>query len=243
MHQLPFTALLNHLFGAPVNHLLLALGLHVKHPAAPMPNYFAMQVLVVLVLTAFFVAVRMSLSVEDPGTLQNVMEWFYSLVDAQSSEIIGHDSRRFLSYLITLSLFILLCNLLGLIPFFESPTSVEAVPLGAAVVTWFFYQFHGFRENGIGYLKHFAGPVWWLAPLMFMIEVTSHVARMLSLSVRLYANIFAGDKVTLVFFSMIPLGVPVIFMILHLFVALVQTLIFVMLPMVYISEAVTHEAH
>jgi F-type H+-transporting ATPase subunit a len=243
MHQLPFTALLNHLFGAPVNDLLLALGVHVKHPTGPIPDHFAMQLLVVLGLIAFFIAVRVNLSVEDPGTLQNLMETFYSLVDAQSAEIIGHDSRRFLSYLITLALYILFCNLLGLIPFFESPTGVAVVPLGCAVVTWVFYQFHGFRENGIGYLKHFAGPVWWMAPLMFLIEVTSHFARILSLSVRLYANMFAGDMVTLVFFSLIPLGVPVIFMLLHFFVALVQTLIFVMLPMVYISEAVAHESH
>jgi len=243
MHQLPFTALLNHLFAGPVTAFLQALGVHVAHPEAPIANHFAMQLLVALVLAAFFVAVRMNLSVENPGTLQHMMESVYSLLDAQSAEIIGHDSRRFLSYLITLAFFILSCNLLGLVPFFESPTAFAVVPLGCAVVTWFFYQFHGFRENGIGYLKHFAGPVWWMAPLMFLIEVTSHVARMLSLTVRLYANMFAGDMVTLVFFSLIPLGIPVIFLGLHFFVALVQTMIFVMLPMVYISEAVAHESH
>lgn len=243
MHQLPFTALLNHLFAGPVTVLLLALGIHPKHPAAPMPDHFAMELLVFLVLTVFFLAVRASLSVEKPGTLQHIMETVYEVIDSQSAEIIGHDSRRYLSYLITLALFILCCNLLGLIPFFDTPTGVPVVPLGCALLTWFFYQFHGFRENGIGYLKHFAGPVWWMAPLMFVIEVCSHLARILSLTVRLFANMFAGDMVTLVFFSLVPVGVPVIFLALHFGVSLIQTVIFVMLPMVYIGEAVAHESH
>ena len=241
MHQLPFTALLNRLFAVPATKLLLALGFHPAHAATPISNTFAMEFFVFLLLILLFVATRLSLSVEKPGTLQHIMESFYNLMDAQSEEIIGHDHRRYLSYLITLALFILFCNMLGLIPFFDSPTGSIVVPLGGAVATWFFYQMHGFREHGIAYLKHFAGPVWWMAPLMFLIEVASHLARMLSLSVRLYANIFAGDMVTLVFFSLIPVGIPVIFLALHFGVALVQTIIFVLLPMVYISEAVVHE--
>ncbi len=241
MHQLPLTALLNHLFAGPVTAFLTALGVPPHHANAPIPDHIAMQLLVFVLLLAFFIAVRVSLSVEKPKTLQHVTEVFYNLMDAQSEEIIGHGSRRFLSYLITLALFILSCNLLGLIPFLESPTGVPVVPLGCAVVTWFFYQSQGFRANGVGYLKHFMGPVWWLAPLMFVIEVCSHLARMLSLTVRLFANMFAGDMVTLVFFSLIPVGIPVIFLILHFGVSLIQTMIFVLLPMVYIGEAVAHE--
>jgi F-type H+-transporting ATPase subunit a len=189
----------------------------------------------------FFVAVRASLSVENPNTLQHVMESIYNVMDTQSEGIIGHTSRRYLSYLITLGLFILFCNLLGLIPFFETPTGSPAVPLGCALVTWIFYHVQGIRANGPGYIKHFMGPVLWLAPLMFLIEICSHLARIMSLTVRLYANMFVGDMVILVFFSMIPIGVPVIFMGLHTFVSLIQTLIFVLLPMVYIGEAVAHE--
>jgi F-type H+-transporting ATPase subunit a len=241
MHQLPLTTLLNHLFAGPVTALLTALRIHPAHPAAPIPDHFAMELLVFVLLLVFFVAVRVKLSVETPGTLQHVMEVFYNLMDAQAEEIIGHSSRKYLSYLITLALFILSCNLLGLIPFFETPTGVPVVPLGCAVVTWVYYQLQGFRTNGLGYLKHFMGPVWWLAPLMFVIEVCSHLARMLSLTVRLFANMFAGDMVTLVFFSLVPIGVPVIFLILHFGVSLIQTMIFVLLPMVYIGEAVAHE--
>ncbi len=243
MHQLPFTALLNTLLGAPVTALLTALGIHPAHPATPITNAFAMEIFVALLLVGFFLAARASLSVEKPGALQHTIETIYGLMDAQSEEIIGHDHRRYLSYLITLGMFILLCNMLGLVPFFESPTGSPVVPLGCAMVTWFFYQMHGFRANGIGYLKHFAGPVWWLAPLMFVIEIASHLARMLSLTVRLFANMFAGDMVTLVFFSLIPVGIPVIFLVLHFGVSLIQTLIFVLLPMVYIGEATAHESH
>ncbi len=240
MHQLPFTVLLNHLFAGPVTALLNALGIHPAHPTAPIPDHVAMQVLVIIILTAFFVAVRASLSVENPGTLQHMMESVYNFMDAQSEEIIGHDSRRYLSYLITLGLFILTCNLLGLIPFFETPTGVPVVPLGCAVVTWVYYHMQGVRANGPGYIKHFMGPVWWLAILMFPIEVASHLARILSLTVRLYANMFAGDMVTLVFFSLVPVGVPVLFLALHFGVSLIQTFVFVLLAMVYLGEATAH---
>jgi F-type H+-transporting ATPase subunit a len=241
MHQLPFTALLNHLFAGPVTALLTALGLHPHHRTAPIPDHVAMQILVFAILIVFFLAVRTSLSVDKPNTLQHMMEGVYNFIDAQSSEIIGHHNKPYLSYLITLALFILSCNLLGLIPFFETPTGVPVVPLGCAVVTWCFYQMHGLRTNGLGYIKHFMGPVWWLAPLMFVIEVCSHLARMLSLTIRLFANMFAGDMVTLVFFSLVPIGLPVVFLLLHFGVSLIQTYIFVLLAMVYLGEATAHE--
>jgi F-type H+-transporting ATPase subunit a len=241
MHQLPFTVLLNHLFAAPVTAMLTALGIHPAHPTAPIPDHVAMQVLVFAILIVFFLAVRASLSVEKPGTLQHIMESVYNFMDAQSEEIIGHDNKRYLSYLITLGMFILFCNMLGLIPFFETPTGVPVVPLGCAIVTWFFYQIHGLRANGPAYIKHFIGPVWWLAPLMFVIEVCSHLARMMSLTIRLFANMFAGDMVTLVFFSLVPIGLPVLFLLLHFGVSLIQTFIFILLAMVYLGEATAHE--
>jgi len=200
-----------------------------------------MQLVVFVLLVLMFVLVRMSLSVENPNPLQHVFESIYGMVDEQGHEVIGHGHARFTNYLVTLGLFILTCNLIGLIPGFEAPTAIPSVPLGCAVVTWIYYQMHGIRANGFGYIKHFLGPVWWLAPLMFVIEVASHLARILSLTVRLFANMFAGDMVTLVFFSLFPIALPVVFMLLHVGVSFIQTYIFVLLATVYIGEAVAHE--
>jgi F-type H+-transporting ATPase subunit a len=116
------------------------------------------------------------------------------------------------------------------------------VTLGLAVPTFLYYNFYGVKEQGVvGYLKQFAGPIWWMAPLLFVIECISHLARVMSLSVRLYANMFAGDLVTLVFFSLVPIGIPVIFLGLHLFVSLIQAFVFTLLTMIYLSLAISHE--
>jgi len=250
MEQLTFTKFLNHLFGPAVTALLEALHIHPAHPRAPIPNSVAMEFLVVVLLTIFFIAVRLRLSVEHPGALQHTMEGINGFIENLAHEIIGHSGDRFVSYLTVLGLFILTCNLLGLVPGLESPTAVETVPLGAALLTWFYYHFAGLRENGvIGYLKHFIGPqegMPWavriiLPVLIFPIEIFSHAARILSLSVRLFANMFAGEMVTLVFFSLVPIGLPIVFEGLHIGVSFIQTYIFVLLPAVYFSEAVAHE--
>jgi F-type H+-transporting ATPase subunit a len=206
---------------------------------------------VVLLLTIFFIAVRVRLSVERPGGLQHTMEAIYGFVGNMADEVIGHHSSKYVPYLVTLGMFILSCNLIGLVPGLESPTAVPIVPLGCALLTWFFYHFQGVRTNGpIGYLKHFIGPQdketpwyirWFLPILLFPIEVFSHLARVMSLTIRLFANMFAGEMVTLVFFSLIPLVVPVLFQGLHIFVSLVQTYIFVLLATVYLGEATGQE--
>jgi F-type H+-transporting ATPase subunit a len=196
---------------------------------------------VVFILLAFFVAVRASFSVEKPGGMQHAVEAIEEFIAEQAHGVIGHGYERYLPYAIALGLFILLCNLLGLIPGFESPTASPAVPLGCALVTFFYYHFHGVRTQGFHYVKQFIGPVIALSPLIFLIEVVSHFARILSLTVRLYANMFAGDMVTLAFFSLVPVLVPVLFLGLHLGVALVQTFIFVMLTLVYLGMAVSEE--
>jgi F-type H+-transporting ATPase subunit a len=242
MEQLAFTHLLNRLFGGPALALLQGLGIHPKNPAAPITNPVAMELLVFLLLSFFFIAVRMRLSVDSPGALQHVMEGIEGFVNDLGDEVIGHHYRPYVPYLVTLGLFILTCNLIGLIPGLESPTALPIVPLGCAVVTWFYYHYQGVKANGAwGYLKHFFGPVWWLAPLMFPIEIFSHLARVLSLTIRLFANMFAGEMVTMVFFSLIPIGIPIIFQGLHVGVAFIQTYIFVLLACVYLGEATAHE--
>src|SRR5208283_4269144 len=130
MEQLAFTALLNRLFGAPVLALLLKLHIHPKYPATPITNTVAMEILVVLLLTIFFIAVRTRLSVERPGGLQHTMEVIQGFVNDLASETISHHPERFVPYLTALGLFILSCNLIGLVPGLESPTAVPVVPLG-----------------------------------------------------------------------------------------------------------------
>jgi F-type H+-transporting ATPase subunit a len=239
--QLWFTEILNRTLAAPVTALLEAFHLHPQYPQAPISNAAAMQVVVFGLLVILFAAVRASLSVDSPGPLQHCFEWVHGFIEGQSQEVIGPHSEGFTPFLVTLTLFIAIANLLGLIPGFESPTANPVVPLGCAICTFVYYQAQGFKHAGIGYLKHFLGPIWWLSWLMLPIEIVSHLARVMSLTIRLYANIFAGDLVTLVFFSLIPIGIPVIFLGLHLAVSLLQAYIFVLLATVYLAGAVAEE--
>jgi F-type H+-transporting ATPase subunit a len=239
--QLPLTRILNAHFASSADALLNALHIHPANPNAPIDNAFSMELLVFCTLLLYFIAVRLSLSVEKPSPLQHAAEAINGFVTDQSESIIGHGYERFVSYISALLLFILLCNLVGLIPGLESPTANLVVPLGCALMTFVYYHYHGIRVHGFSYVKQFLGPVWWLYPLMLPIEIISHFARILSLTVRLYANMFAGDLVTLAFFSLIPAGIPVIFLGLHFGVALIQAYIFMVLATVYLSMAVAHD--
>ncbi|HEY5329020.1 MAG TPA: F0F1 ATP synthase subunit A [Acidobacteriaceae bacterium] len=239
--QLLFTRLLNEHFAGPVDSLLRAAHVAPAYPKHPITNTVAMELLVFLILVAYFIAVRLSLNVEKPNGVQHLAEITNEFVTEQTESIIGHGHERFTSYLTALVLFILLGNLMGLIPGLESPTADVTVPLGFALITFVYYHYHGIRSNKFGYIKQFLGPVWWLAPLLFIIEVISHCARVLSLTVRLYANIFAGDLLSMVFFSLIPIGIPLIFLGLHMGVAIVQAYVFFLLAAIYLSMAVAHE--
>ena len=239
--QLLFTRLLNHFFARQVDGLLSVFHVTPAYANAPITNAVAMELLVFLVLLVYFVVVRFSLSVEKPNGLQHLAELLNEGVEEQSEAIIGHGYERFTSYLTALFLFILLCNLVGLIPGLESPTANPSVPLGFAVVTFLYYHYHGVRVNKGAYIKQFLGPVWWLYWLLFPIEIISHFARILSLTVRLYANMFAGDLLTIAFFSLVPIGVPLVFLGLHLGVAIVQAYVFAVLGAIYLGLAVAHE--
>ncbi len=240
--ELPFTALLNRIFGGVATALLETLGVHPHDPQHPFTNWVAMQVLVALGLMVFFAFLRTRLSVDNPGAWQHLVETVHGFVENQSREIIGHHSEGFTPFLMALGLFIFSCNMIGLIPAFESPTANPSVPLGCALSAFVYYNLQGIRKQGLlRYLAHFAGPMPWLAPLMFPIEIISHLARVLSLTIRLFANIFAGDMVTLVFFSLVPIGIPVLFNGLHIGVSFLQSFIFVLLTTVYLSGAVAEE--
>jgi F-type H+-transporting ATPase subunit a len=243
MHELdPITAALNKYFGNLATQILNAVHVQPYNPQAPITETFAMEILVLGLLLVFFLLVRFSLSVENPGPIQQIAEMIHGFVSDQADSIIGHGSQRYVMFATSVVLFVLTSNLLGMVPGFLAPTSIATVPLGVALVCWFYYHYHGLREQGpFGYFKHFLGPVWWIAPMMLPIEIISHLARILSLTVRLFANMFAGEMVTLVFFSLIPIGIPLPFMALHLGVAVIQAYIFMLLTMIYVSEAVAHE--
>src|ERR1041385_8310147 len=248
--QLLFTRLLNHAFAALVTALLRALRIEPTYPQAPITNAVAMEIVVFGFLLLLFILVRSRLSVESPGGLQRIFGGIYGFVQGQSHDVIGHHSEQFTPFLSTLLLFILISNLLGLIPGLESPTGVPVVPLGCAVCAFIYYHWHGFRKSGIAYLKQFLGhqdpsmSIFMRIPLgllMLIIEPISHFARLISLTARLYGNMFAGDLIILVFLSLIPIGVPIIFIGLHIGVALIQTYVFVLLSTVYLAGAVAVE--
>ena len=238
----PITDTFNRYFGHLATQVLHLFHVQPYNPNAPITVTFAMELLVMGLLVLFFLLVRFSLSVENPGPIQQTAEMIHGFVTEQADSIIGHGAQRYVMFATTVLLFVLVSNLLGMVPGFLAPSSIATVPLGIALVCFFYYHYHGLREQGLlNYFKHFLGPVWWISPMMLPIEIISHLARILSLTVRLFANMFAGEMVTLVFFSLIPIGIPLIFMALHLGVALIQAYIFMLLTLIYVSQAVAHE--
>lgn len=204
-------------------------------------DWFICEILVVLFILIFFGLLKSRLSIDKPGKIQHFFELIYEFVHASAEEVVGHGGGKYVAFFGTIFLFILFMNVLGLIPGFASPTASPQVPLGMAVATFIFYHATGLRAHGGGYIKQFLGPMLLLVPLMLPIELISHSARPLSLTVRLWANMFAGDEVYLTFLGLTKLIIPVIFLGLHLFVALLQAYIFMLLAMVYVGGAVSHE--
>lgn len=209
--------------------------------AALVNSTLAWEVLVAGLLIAFFLIVRLTLSVEKPNPGQQVAEMIHEAIGDLGDQIIGHGYERFQAFVTCIFLFVLLNNLLGLIPGITTPTSRPWVPLGLAVLTFLYYNFHGVRVHGFKYIKQFLGPLPALSPLMFPIEIVSHLARVMSLTIRLYANMFASDMLTLVWFSLIPVAVPSVFLGLHAAVSVIQAFVFMLLSMIYLSMAVSHE--
>jgi len=241
MHEseLWITRICNDRFSGLGNAALQLVGMEPQ--ARPWANYILMQSLVFVALLAVFAVLRARLSASRPGKLQQTGELFYGFVRGQAENQMGAAGRRYLAFFGTIFIFILVSNLLGLIPAFESPTMNPPVTLGCALATFLYYNLMGMRAHGFKYVLHFMGPKWWLAGLMFPIELVSHLARPLSLTIRLFANMFAGEQVTMVFLGMTYLVVPVIFMGLHVFVGVVQAYIFMLLAMSYVGGSIAHE--
>lgn len=236
------TALFNRFLAGPLDTFLNAIGHPAADPAHPWQNWITVELLVVAIILVVFGLLRSKLSVDRPGKFQLSFEAIYKFVSGQASESIEHHVSKYVPFFGSLFIFILCLNLIGAIPGLESPTMSPEVPLAFAVAVFLYYHWMGLREHGVGkYLLHFAGPVWWLAPIMIPIELISHFARPLSLTVRLYANMFAGERVILTFLTLTYFVLPAVFMGLHIFVALLQAFIFMLLAMIYVGGAVGQE--
>ncbi|MGB9457875.1 MAG: F0F1 ATP synthase subunit A [Bryobacteraceae bacterium] len=237
--ELWITRIFNDRFSDLGNAALQLVGMHPQ--ARPWANYILMQFLVFLVLVVVVAVLRARLSAAKPGKMQQTFELLYGFVRGQAEAQMGQEGARYVAFFGTIFIFILVSNLLGLIPAFESPTMNAPVTLGCAMATFFYYNLMGVQAHGFKYILQFMGPKWWLAFLMFPIEIVSHLARPLSLTIRLYANMFAGEQVTMVFLNLTYLVVPVIFMGLHIFVGVVQAYIFMLLAMSYVGGSIAHE--
>jgi F0F1-type ATP synthase, subunit a len=241
-HELWVTALFNDAFAGIGNGILNAIGRPAADHAHPWSNWMVMQLVVVVGMLLFFGWLKSRLSVDRPGKVQHCFEIVYTFLKAQADEVVGDTSKRYMAFFGAIFFFVLFMNLIGLIPSLESPTMFPVVTCGLAVVTFFYYHAMGLKANGLGgYFKQFMGPVLILAPIMVPIEMVSHLARPLSLTIRLYANMFAGEQITDTFLKLTHLIVPAVFMGLHVFVSFLQAYIFALLAMVYVGGAVAHE--
>lgn len=232
---------LNLLLAGPVTYLMVLSGNPPADPSAPINGVFAMEIVSFLILLIFFILVRVTLKVEKPGTIQQLAEMLEEFVAGQAEPIIGAKYRRYLGLLVAILLFVLVNNLFGLVPDVDTPTASPVVPLGLAVLVFIYYHWQGLKANKHRYVKQFLGPVWWLAPFMFVIEIVSHCARVLSLTIRLFANMLASDLLILIFFSMFPLLVPLPFIGLHLAESLIQAYVFMLLAAIYVGQAIAHD--
>ncbi len=242
-HELWVTALLNNTLAGPANTVLGWVGMHPENPARPWSNFVAMELVVALVIVVVFALLRPRLSMDRPGRFQHTFELVYGFLHGQTDEVVGHHGQPYMAFFGTLFIFILFSNLIGVVPSFESPTMFAAVPLGCAMAAFLYYNVVGFQTQGARYLKHFVGPMPALAILMVPIEIVSNLARPLSLTLRLFANMYAGEQVTLAFMGLIPLLIPLPFLGLHVFVSFLQAYIFTLLTMVYVADVLPHGEH
>jgi F-type H+-transporting ATPase subunit a len=187
------------------------------------------------------------LSESEPGGAQQTLEVSVLAVRNMLEDVIGPHGLKYFPVVMTFAVLILVSNLMGLFPLFMSPTAATSVTFALGLSSFLYYNYIGISENGLfRHLKHFAGPIWWIAPLIFPIEVISNFIRPFSLGIRLFGNLFADEKVLETVAHLVP-GVtwwlvPLPLMALSVFVAVVQTFVFILLSQLYLSE-VSHAPH
>ncbi len=217
------------------------LGLRADPPV--IPDHFIESTLVFGALTIVALVARRKLSLI-PNRLQNIIETGLEAINNLLISVIGPKGPRYFPLIASMGLFILCGNLIGLLPFCKSPTSNLNVTLSCAIIVFIYYHFQGIKEHGFGaYMKHFAGPKPFLAPLMFPLELISHFARVMSLSIRLFGNIMGEDIIIIILFILVPYIVPIPMMMFAIFTSVLQSFIFIMLSMMYIAGAVAEEGH
>jgi F-type H+-transporting ATPase subunit a len=194
-----------------------------------------------LVANRRLVTTEAAIAPDDGVTARSFAEMFVEAISGMAEGVIGHGSERYVPLLATFFIFILVSNLLGLVPGFTPPTSDFNITLALGLITFVVYHGAGVREHGSGYLKQFIGSVIFLAPLMLVVELFSHAFRPVSLGIRLFANMTADHEVVAIFTGLTYAVVPVIFYVLGAFVAVVQAFVFTMLSAIYIALAVSHD--
>jgi len=243
-HPLWVVEWVNALLGPIVAAALKPLG-YEFHGHEVIPPYLVMTMLIVAGITAMCLVMRSRLSVEHPSRFQIVLEDGVLAIKGLLEEWIGPEGPQYMPLITTFGLFILLANYAGLVPGLMSPTANINVTVGCAITTWVYYHFQGIRKQGlVKYLVHFAAPPGsplWMAPIMLPIELISHTSRLLSLSLRLFGNIFGEELIILIIGSIVPFIVPLPMMFLGLITGGLQAFIFVLLSTIYLQAAVAVE--
>jgi F-type H+-transporting ATPase subunit a len=240
-HSLFLVELFNKAFGKPLAALLGLFGVKVADPSHLVPDYIVMSMIVVVVLALVFGLASRKLSLV-PSKRQAVLELIIGLFEGLIMDTIGEQGKKYLPVIGSVGIFVFTSNMLGLIPGLMSPTSKLNVTLGCALVVFTYYHWQGMKARGVlKYLKTFAGPIPAIAPLMLPIELISHFSRPVSLSLRLFGNIFAEDLLILIMASIIPFFLPLPFMVMAIFTSLIQSFVFVLLSCIYIAGAVSQE--
>jgi F-type H+-transporting ATPase subunit a len=216
-----------------------------------LPDHTATAGLVAIVLLGTaYVARRQLAATPDPAvpdgtfTARNLMEIFVEGFESLVEGVVGSkDAALYAPFYGTLFLFILCCNLIGLIPGFAPPTANVNTTLGLGITSFLVYNYFGFRAHGIGYLKHFMGPIWWLIVLMLPLELIDNLLRPLTLNLRLLMNMFADHLVLDIFTDLTRVVIPVAFYMLGTFVSVIQAFVFTLLSLVYVALAVGGHDH
>ncbi len=237
----PLNALLVALLGVPSAAWQKAMGIE-GEAGIWLPDHVVMTLLVVVIVAALVLSMRRSYSLERPSGVQQALELLVGGLTNLTEDVVGHGrGREFVPFIVALTFFIFIANAFGLIFFLQPPTANTSTTFALSLTAFLFYNFVGLRRLGpLKYAKQFVGPVWWLFPLMVPVEIISHLARVLSLAVRLFGNIFGEHTATGMFLVILPFFVPAM-MGLGVLGALIQTFIFVMLTMVYVAGAVAEE--